>query len=431
MTAGQHQGKLVLQAPLTTPGPELPIADARPFLDPDATYFVTGGLGGFGLRLLPYLVACGARHLTLMDLHPERRRTVDWVRRSTTLRNMDTDVEIDIVPGDVSLEADVQRCIDQLRKPLKGVFHLAGMLDDRLLADTSGKSVTRVFAPKARGALYLHRATKDCPLDHFVLFSSISSTFGNFGQINYSAANAFVDGLVARRRSQGLPGLSYSIAAVAEVGMAARNLHLLRMMRAVGTPPVSSDSAMGNLDFALRSMGDRDHLMTIFFTRPPWTVDSPDYMRTGRLMNNQDAFEGKAGGQLTEETVVAQIAEKVAELCGHEEGEVEEPLSSYGLTSISVAELGTFIQSQFNYQVSALELMTTASSLSLAQAIVHGKTDVEEDQGESEMVDAADVNLVVPQRVRRAPSAFANALEDHFPGGGGVEPEPVRESAVQ
>ena len=68
-----------------------------------------------------------------------------------------------------------------------------------------------------------------------------------------------------------------------------------------------------------------------------------------------------------------QITGKVAELCGHSEGSPEEPLSSFGLTSISVAELGAFIRMQFNYQVSALELMTTASALSLAQDIIHGK----------------------------------------------------------
>ena len=303
MTAGQHQGKLVLKAPEVSVSPDFTIADTRPFLDPDATYLVTGGFGGFGLRVLPYLVAVGARHLTLMDRDPERRRSSDWVRLAVKADRYDGEVDIDIVYGDVSKEDDVRRCVEQVKKPLKGVFHLAGTLDDRLLADTSAESVTRVFAPKAHGALHLHRATKDLALDHFVMFSSISASFGNFGQINYSAANAFLDGLVAWRRWQGLPGLSYSIAAVAEVGMAARNIHLLRMMRAVGTPPVSSDSAISNLDYALRTSAVQDHLMTILFTRPPWTFNSPDYMRTGRLMNNQDAFEIDSGSQLTVETV--------------------------------------------------------------------------------------------------------------------------------
>ena len=112
---------------------------------------------------------------------------------------------------------------------------------------------------------------------------------------------------------------------------------------------------------------------------------------------------------------MAQIAAKVAELCGHDEGGVEEPLSSFGLTSISVAELGTFIQTQFNYQVSALELMTTASCMSLAHGIIHGKEEVDADGVETDAGGSEQAPLAGSRGVRRAPSAFASALEDHFP----------------
>ena len=417
MTTGKHQGKLVLTAPANLRAPGFPIADFRPFLDPEATYLVTGGLGGFGLRLLPYLVAVGARHLTLMDRDPQQRRTADWVRRSSALWKLSQSCELDIVPGDVRKEEDVRRCVADLKRPLRGVFHLAGTLEDRILVDTTRESLTRVFAPKAHGALNLHRATTDCPLDHFVLFSSIASTFGNAGQINYSAASGFLDGLASYRRQQGLPALSYNLAAVAEVGMASRSLHVMRMLRATGMRPVSSNFAVANLDYALRTMKDENHLVTALFTRAPWNVDSPDYTRNGRLMRNQDAFEVDAGVQLTLDGVVAQISAKVAELCGHHEGGVEEPLASFGLTSISVAELGAFIQMQFNHHVSALELMTTASSLSLAQAIVQGTQSGTESQTESEQDEAVDGSGETRPGVRRRGSVFANAPEDYFPNG--------------
>ena len=415
MTTGQHQGKLVLKAPSGPEDSGFTVADVRPLLDSDATYLVTGGLGGFGLRLLPYLAFSGARHLTLMDRDPRRRRTAEWIRDSSSLANTDLEVEFDIVSGDVAVEDDVRRCISELKRPLKGVFHLAGVLDDRLLDDISADSVARVFAPKAAGALHLHRTTADLALDHFVLFSSTASTLGNPGQVNYSAASAFLDGLAVTRRRQGLPCLTFNLAAVADAGMAARSLHVLRMMRAAGMPPVSSDCAIANLDFAMRSMSDSDHLVTAMFKRPAWTVEYPDYMRIGRMMNNQDAFEAGTDGEWTLESVVAQIAAKVAELCGHDEGGVEEPLSSFGLTSISVAELGTFIQTQFNYQVSALELMTTASCMSLAYGIIHGKEEVEDDRAEAEADGAGQTPLDGPRGDRRAPSVFASALEDHFP----------------
>ena len=236
MTTGRHTGKLVLQAPRDPGRERFPIVDLRPYLDPEATYLVTGALGGFGRLLLPYLAAAGARHVTLMDRDPERRRSDDWVRKTSALWYLTEAMEIDIVSGDVALEGDVRRCVQALQRPLKGVFHLAGALDDCLLADLTPESLDRVFAPKARGALNLHRATADCALDHFVLFSSVASTFGNLGQINYSAANGFLDGLAAFRRREGLPALSYNLAAVAEAGMASRNLHVLRLARSSGMP---------------------------------------------------------------------------------------------------------------------------------------------------------------------------------------------------
>ena len=415
MTSGQHQGKLVLQAPPAGAAPDFPIDDRRPLLDPDATYLVTGGLGGFGQRLLPYLATAGARHLTLMDRDPERRRGETWLRRSTTLADIGKGIEIDLVQGDVAMEADVRRCVANVKRPLKGVFHLAGTLDDCLLADLSADSVARVFAPKAGGALNLHRATADLALDHFVMVSSTSSTFGNPGQINYSAANAYLDGLAACRRREGLPALSYNLAAVADAGMAARNLGVLRLMKAAGMPPVSSYFAVANLDYALRTMGGSDHLITALFKRLLWSVDSADHMRAGRLMSNQDAFAVGTDERLTVDGVMAQIAAKVAELCGHDEGGLEEPLSSFGLNSISVAELGAFIQSEFGFQASALELMTTASCQSLAHAIVHGTETDDEAEADDEDGGPLDAPLAAARRVRRKPSVFASPPEDHFP----------------
>ena len=150
MTTGQHTGKLVLQAPEKPSDHSLPIVDLRPFLDPDATYLVTGGMGGFGKLLLPYLASAGARHLTLLDRDPQRRRSVDWVRKTSALWYLteEEEIEIDIVPGDVAEEADVRRCIAELQRPLKGVFHLAGTLDDCLLTDLTNESLAKVFAPQ-------------------------------------------------------------------------------------------------------------------------------------------------------------------------------------------------------------------------------------------------------------------------------------------
>ena len=246
------------------------------------------------------------------------------------------------------------------------------------------------------------------------MFSSVASTFGNPAQANYSAASAFLDGLAAWRRRRGLPGLSFNTAAIKEVGMAARNLHVLRMVQSSGLPPVSARFCLYNLDYAMRARPDHDHLITALFRKPPWPQTSPAYMRTGHLVNNADAFRLDAGRQFTVDYVVKQITAKVAELSGHEDISVDDPLSTFGLNSISVAELGAYIQSQFQFQVSALELMTTATCLSLAEAIVTGKSSAAERQVEDE-VDNPEEVVRLNRTVVRRPSVFAAEPEDHFP----------------
>ena len=132
---------------------------------------------------------------------------------------------------DTSVEGDVKAVIERVRiqyGPLSVVVHAAGVLSDTVLAKQGIKSMQQVWAPTADGAWFLHKHSQDQDkeLGAFVLYSSVASLFGNVGQANYSAANAYLDELARWRVGEGLPGASIQWPAVWGVGVAAAMLTL-------------------------------------------------------------------------------------------------------------------------------------------------------------------------------------------------------------
>lgn len=211
MAQGKHVGKLVLTPPAE------PLASFRA----DATYLITGGFGGLGLRTAEWMIERGARRLLLVG----RRLPSDDPVQEAVKRLQERGAEVVPLQADV---ADVQRLREVLmpalasRPPLRGVVHAAGILEDGVTEQQSAERFRRVLAAKAVGAVNLHELTREQPLDYFVGFSSIASLVGSPGQSNYAAANAVLDALMQERRRQGLPALSVNWGPWSETGMAAR-----------------------------------------------------------------------------------------------------------------------------------------------------------------------------------------------------------------
>lgn len=185
----------------------------------DATYLITGGLGGIGLVVAEWMVEQGAQNLVLAS-----RSSPDEAAQSTLKKLQKTGANILVEAVDVSVFAQIEAVftkIQQSMPPLKGIIHAAGIFEDRLLRDHQWELFRRVFAAKVNGTWHLHTLTEEMSLDFFVLISSGSSMLGALGLGNYVAANAFLDAIAHYRQLRGLPGLSINWGAWNKLGMAA------------------------------------------------------------------------------------------------------------------------------------------------------------------------------------------------------------------
>jgi len=249
MSQARHIGKIVLGFE-HDPATPVPAVDTRPMqFRADASYLITGGLGGFGLAMAEWMVRSGARHLVLAS----RRGAATDEARAAVAKLQQLGAAVLTPQADVSRPRDVARLFRKIAKdlpPLRGILHTAMVIDDGALAQLDSERFRRVMAPKADGAWHLHRRTADLSLDFFVLFSSISAFVGKAGQANYAAANCFMEALAHHRRALGLPALAVSWGAISEVGYVARNAKVadyLRLHGLVGIKPVEATSLLGRM----------------------------------------------------------------------------------------------------------------------------------------------------------------------------------------
>lgn len=189
----------------------------------DATYLITGGLGGLGVHLAQWLAKQGARHLVLTSRTglPERSTwknvTIDTElgRRIAAVQALETaGAEVRIVKADVADESEMSELWEELSQghdPLRGIIHAAGVANPRSLLDTTPEQAREILRPKVDGAWILHQLTQSRhdskPLDFFVMFSSAASQLGAQDLGVYASANHFMDALSHYRAARGLAAL--------------------------------------------------------------------------------------------------------------------------------------------------------------------------------------------------------------------------------
>ena len=131
-------------------------------------------------------------------------------------------VQLVLEQCDMCEEVQVVAMLDRIQSEygeVRVVVHAAGVESQGLLHESTVESTQQVWGPKAAGAWYLHTHAKN--MEVFMLYSSVSSLFGNRSQGVYAAANDYLDELAMTRESKNQSTVSIQWPYVADVGMAA------------------------------------------------------------------------------------------------------------------------------------------------------------------------------------------------------------------
>ncbi|OGM47171.1 polyketide synthase [Aspergillus bombycis] len=245
LQTGQHIGKLVLQFSAST---DLPVATRVPVLElrGDRAYLLVGGMRGIGASIARWMVYQGAKRLVFLSRSAGKRDEDKALVRELS----DMGCKVLTFAGDVAHMATVQRVISSVTTPIAGVIQLAMVLADTGVLDMDLETWNTALRPKVDGTWNLHEALP-MDMDFFVMASSLSGTFGNYGQANYAAANTFLDAFAQFRQGQGLAASVVDLGVVDEVGFVSRNESIHRSMVQQMSAPISECSLLSSFHLAI------------------------------------------------------------------------------------------------------------------------------------------------------------------------------------
>ena len=248
-------------------------SNSTSLIKPEGVYLVTGGLGGLGMIAAQALAEKQKVTIALMSRHvlPERdywpqlkQEGGGEAEKIAIIEQLEAaGSRVLIVKGDVGKQADLQRVkqtIESEAGPINGIIHTAGVIRDGIIQLKETSDVDAVMAPKVLGTLALVETFNPAQLDFLLLYSSTSAFTGLAGQVDYTAANAFLDCLAHYYSGKGINTVtSINWPAWKTIGMAANSAKAVPVGK-IGGRPVAHPF-LGRLE-----EGDNEKLYTTQFS---------------------------------------------------------------------------------------------------------------------------------------------------------------------
>ena len=372
MASATHVGKIVISIPADGSIAAVAPPPPQPLVRGDGGYIVVGGMGGLGFVVARWLAQQGAGMVVLNG------RSSPSAEVAAAIADMNAaGSRVQVITGDIAEPATAVRLVaaveDAGLRPA-GVLHSATVLVDEIALNMSQPAAARVFAPKVAGSWWLHQATAHLDLDWWLTFSSAASLFGSPGQGAYAAANSWVDGLVAYRRSRGLPAIGINWGPWAEVGRA-------QFFADLGFSMITSELGLAAMQQVLAADRGRTGVFSLdarqWFQSFPAAEGSSLFAKLGESAT----IERRGGGRIRAELDAAEPAERPARLAAAIANEIQgvrrstepldhdQPMDSLGLDSLMALELRNRLEATLDITLPAALVWAYPTISALADAL--------------------------------------------------------------
>lgn len=347
-------------------------------------YIVTGALGALGKITVEWMFEKGARNFVFIgrtklpdreewDNLSENYSSYKNVQFIQTLENKGGNVKYNAM--DISNEEEVHILVESLKKerlPIGGLFQIAGVIRDNFMTNMTQEEFDAVYNPKVKGAWLFSKYLQDEELDFFVMYSSTGSVVTAEGQINYAAANSFLDSLAAYRRNCGMTALSIGWGPWG-VGMVKEKKLIEHYKLQRGMEPIYGKSGMQALE---RLFGQR--VCHAVVGGANWPVALNYYPTKPILFNHLVKVEEKINENTVENIyailneasedsrkgIVVELFRKIiAEIIHAKQDEIQntEPLNNLGVDSIIAVEIRNRINNISNINISIVDILSGIS----------------------------------------------------------------------
>lgn len=358
--------------------------EALPLID-SATYLVTGGTDGFGLRTAQWLVENGAKHLVLISRSGPKSIESQKVIESFN----DNGVSVLTLSCDITDYDSLKEVFEKIEAelpPLKGIIHAAAVIEDSLIRNLSAENINRVFAPKILGAKNLDLITRNLNLDFFVLYSSATTLFGNAGQAAYVAANAWMEALATYRRNIGLPATCMLWGAIDDVGFLARNTKTkAQLQQRMGGQPLTSKQALIELSHAITTKENNIAILDFDWhklgkllpnSKSP-KYDELNHLYSDQLAINDDLLDISSMLAIHDDSELSSIFSdlikiKVGEILRIHPDRIDSSKSIYdmGLDSLMGVELVIALESRFGIRLPVMSISESQTIEKITQQLI-------------------------------------------------------------